>query len=80
MKQITIDKEGIYVVNYFKTVIILPQIAKERGWNTVDTLSECCMNAGLLADSWMKEDIRIYKVSVEVFEELEPKGEVKQII
>jgi len=54
--------------------LTLPQIPKEKGWNKEEFLSECCVKAGLLADSWLKKEVKVYSFQAQILK-LKPDGE-----
>jgi uncharacterized protein (TIGR00296 family) len=64
---IKLGEDGILIERGFQRALYLPQIAIERGWDSLDFLSECCMKAGLMPDAWLDEDTKLYKFKVKVF-------------
>ncbi len=58
--------------------LLLPQVAVEWEWNGTDFLTNCCLKAGLPPDSWLLNEITIKVFEGEIFEEIEPAGEVKK--
>ena len=46
----------------------------ERDWSKEEFLSECCMRAGLLADSSLDKEVKIYTFQTEVLSETESIG------
>ncbi|MCD6547060.1 MAG: AmmeMemoRadiSam system protein A [Nanoarchaeota archaeon] len=57
--------------------VFLPQVWEELP-NKEDFLNALCLKAGLPPYCW-KENIKLYKFSVEAFEEEKPNGEVKRV-
>jgi len=69
-KDIVLGRDGIMVEHGFANALILPQVAVENGWTEFDLLGECCMKAGLMADSWLTSpQIDIYKFQAEIWRE-----------
>jgi uncharacterized protein (TIGR00296 family) len=70
-KNIELGQDGLLIEQAFASALILPQIALESNYNKTDLFSECCMNAGLLSDSWLTSTrIKIYKFQTEIFREV----------
>jgi uncharacterized protein (TIGR00296 family) len=78
VKEVEIGRDGLIVEKGFRRGLLLPQVPVEWKWKTEEFLSHTCMKAGLLPDSWLDEEIKIYKFSAKVFSEVEPKGEIKE--
>lgn len=80
-KNIVIGREGLLVKGTFNSGLLLPQVAVEYKWNATEFLNQVCTKAGLPPESWREFDkCRIYKFQGQVFSELGPNGEVKQLI
>lgn len=47
---------GIVVARGFRRAVLLPQVARERGWGAEQTLATVCVKAGLPADAWRDPD------------------------
>ena len=75
-KAVTIGVDGLIAAKGPARGLLLPQVPVEWGWGPEEFLSEACMKAGLLPDSWLDESTRIYKFQSEVFAETEPRGAV----
>jgi uncharacterized protein (TIGR00296 family) len=75
-QMIRIGLDGLIVKKGWFTGLILPQVAVEWNWDAEEFLSNCCIKAGLPPDAWLDRDIQIYRFQAEIFEELEPQGEV----
>lgn len=73
LKEIKLGRDGLLVEKGFFKGLILPQVPKEKGWNKEDFLSECCVKAGLLADSWLKKEVKVYKFQAQILK-LKPGG------
>ena len=80
LKQITIGKHGLIAHIGRHTGRLLPQVAVERGWSKEEFLSNLCIHAGLLADTWREEILHISTFTAQIFEEETPDGTVKEVI
>ncbi|UCE75398.1 MAG: TIGR00296 family protein [Methanomassiliicoccales archaeon] len=76
VKEVEIGRDGLIVEKGFRKGLLLPQVPVEWKWKVDEFLSHTCMKAGLLPDSWLDEDIKIYRFTAKVFSELEPRGEI----
>jgi len=77
-KVIRIGVDGLIVERGFYKGLLLPQVPVEWGWDEEEFLSNACMKAGLTPDSWLLKDTKVYKFQAEIFEEEEPRGQVKR--
>ena len=59
--------------------LLLPQVAVKYRWSPEEFVQNTCLKAGLSKDCWKEKDVKIYRFSAEVFEEVEPWGEVLRI-
>ena len=75
---IDIGRHGLIVEGRRSSGLLLPQVAVEWEWNGADFLTNCCLKAGLPPDSWLLNDVTIKVFEGEIFEEIEPAGEVKK--
>ena len=76
--EIKIGRDGLIVEQGFFKGLLLPQVPVEQGWDVEGFLSNACMKAGLLPDSWFDEKTKIYKFSGQIFTEITPRGEIKE--
>lgn len=79
-KSIRIGVDGLIVERGLYRGLLLPQVPIEWGWDEEEFLSNTCMKAGLTPDSWLLKDVKVYKFQAEIFEEEEPRGQVKRRI
>ena len=77
-EKVEIGKDGLIVERGFYRGLLLPQVATEYGWDSVEFLNETCIKAGLPPDCWFEKDVKIYKFQAEIFEEEEPRGNIKK--
>jgi len=69
--EIVIGRDGLYVIKGFNRGVLLPQVATENGWDKETFLSQTCVKAGLSADTWQKEEIKLLRFEASVFGEKE---------
>jgi AmmeMemoRadiSam system protein A len=67
VNEIEVGKHGLYMVNGFRSGLLLPQVATEYGWDRETFLKETCYKAGLPPDSWKDESTEIYIFSAVYF-------------
>ncbi len=63
-RHIEIGTHGLYIVKEQRSGLLLPQVAKEHGWDRDMFLQQLCMKAGLPKDAW--RDAKLYRFSVEI--------------
>jgi uncharacterized protein (TIGR00296 family) len=76
-KEITIGRDGLIVGRHARRGLLLPQVAPEWNWDAEEFLSNCCLKAGLPPDAWLDKETEVEKFQAVVFEEAQPKGEVR---
>jgi uncharacterized protein (TIGR00296 family) len=77
--KVNVGEDGLIVEKGMFKGLLLPQVPVEWEWNAEEFLCQCCIKAGLTPDSWLTKDTKIYKFQAIIFEEEQPKGEVKQL-
>ncbi len=75
-KEIVIGRDGLIVEYGWYRGLLLPQVPVEYKWDTETFLAETCMKAGLPPDSWLIDDVKIYRFEARIFTEIEPNGKV----
>jgi AmmeMemoRadiSam system protein A len=68
---ITIGRHGLVAEQGARRGLLLPQVARERGWTAEQFLSQTCAKAGLPQDAW-RHGARISRFEAEVFGGKEP--------
>jgi len=63
-RHIEIGTHGLYIVKEQRSGLLLPQVAKEHGWDRDMFLEQLCMKAGLPKDAW--RDAKLYRFSAEI--------------
>jgi uncharacterized protein (TIGR00296 family) len=77
--KIVIGRDGLIVATPMSQGLLLPQVAVEHGFDSMEFLSQTCMKAGLMPDAWLN-GADVYSFAGQVFEEVEPCGEVREKI
>ncbi len=80
LEKIKIGKDGLIIQYGPYSGLLLPQVPVEEGWDVVEFLSYTCLKAGLPPDCWTWKGIKIYKFQGQIFEEVEPKGKVVEVV
>ena len=75
---VDVGRHGLIMERGWNKGLLLPQVPVEWGWGSEEFLSQTCMKAGLLPDSWLQEGTNCYKFEAEVFSEEKPDGAVKR--
>lgn len=78
-KLLTIGRDGLIVSSGLQSGLLLPQVAVEYDLGPEDFLSQTCMKAGLLPDSWLDPMTAVQRFRAEIFAEEQPRGEVKPV-
>ncbi len=70
--------DGLIAERGFNKGLLLPQVPVEWGWNAEEFLGQTCLKAGLPTTSWLERDVKIQRFQAQIFEEIEPGGEVEE--
>jgi AmmeMemoRadiSam system protein A len=65
--QVQVGVHGLVVGHLGRRGVLLPQVARERGWDRETFLSWTCRKAGLPPDTWRDPDCRIDAFTAFVF-------------
>jgi AmmeMemoRadiSam system protein A len=65
---IEVGRHGLYISKRGRSGLLLPQVATDHGWSTLEFLEQTCGKAGLGRDDW-REGAKIEIFSAEVFGE-----------
>lgn len=68
-KHIRVPQDGIVVKKGERSGLLLPQVAKEFGWDAKEFLTQTCIKAGLSPTCWKNENIDIFKFQAQIFRE-----------
>jgi AmmeMemoRadiSam system protein A len=70
LEEVKIGRDGLYVQRPpHKGGLLLPQVAVEQNWDTLQFLAATCRKAGYPIDAWRDAETRIYRFSAQVFGE-----------
>jgi len=75
---VRVGVHGLIVEGMGTSGLLLPQVATEWKWDAAEFLTNCCMKAGLPPDSWLLDGVKVKVFEGEIFEELQPDGEVRR--
>ena len=78
LKEIKIGRDGLIVEKGFYRGLLLPQVPVEQKWDIETFLSQTCMKAGLMPDSWFDKEIKISRFSGQIFTEKSPNGDIEE--
>ncbi len=74
--KIVIGQHGIIVDGFGAKGLLLPQVALDEKFDSEEFLSECCMKAGLLPDTWLTGRVQVSRFEGQIFYEETPGGVV----
>ena len=78
LKEVKIGVHGLIAEHGFYRGLLLPQVPVEWKWDVEEFLAQTCWKAGLPMDCWLDENTKIYRFTAEIFEEEEPRGNVRR--
>ncbi|MFX1238731.1 MAG: TIGR00296 family protein, partial [Promethearchaeota archaeon] len=80
LEKIVIGRDGLIVERGMRRGLLLPQVPVDHGrnWSSEEFLNHTCQKAMLSSDAWKKGDTNIYTFQAILFEEIDPRGEVKR--
>lgn len=73
---VLVGRDGLIVKHGRSAGLLLPQVPVEWGWDSTEFISQACLKAGLLPDSWFEPGTEIYTFQAQVFREVSPAGPV----
>jgi uncharacterized protein (TIGR00296 family) len=76
IREVQVGRDGLIVDGYGTSGLLLPQVAPEQGWSSVELLEGTSEKAGLPARAWRDPKVRIRRFEAEVFAEHSPGGPV----
>ncbi len=74
--EIVVGRHRIVVTGGGQRGLLLPQVAVEEGFDLEEFLSQCCLKAGLLPDTWLTGKVQVSRFEGQVFSEEKPGGPV----
>ncbi len=75
--RIVIGRDGLIVADARSQGLLLPQVAVEHGFDSLEFLCQTCMKACLMPDAWLN-GAKVYSFQGQIFEEMEPGGEIRE--
>ncbi|MGB9902238.1 TIGR00296 family protein [Methanothrix sp.] len=75
-ERVQIGRHGLIVTKGMYSGLLLPQVATEYGFDSVDFLCQTCLKAGLPVDAWLDDDTVIECFEAQIFSETSPNGDV----
>lgn len=73
---VRVGKDGLIVSRGPYSGLLLPQVAPEWGFDSLEFLSQTCVKAGLSPDAWLDEDTEVQHFEAQIFAEVAPEREV----
>lgn len=73
---VRIGTDGLIVSKGPFSGLLLPQVAPEWGFDSLEFLSQTCVKAGLPPDAWMDEETEVQHFEAQIFAEIAPEREV----
>jgi AmmeMemoRadiSam system protein A len=69
IEEISVGRHGLYIVQGHFRGLLLPQVAREYGWDRETFLQQTCYKAGLNESAWKDPRTILYIFEAEVFSE-----------
>ncbi|NLH22732.1 MAG: TIGR00296 family protein [Methanothrix sp.] len=73
---VVIGRDGLIVTRGPYSGLLLPQVAPEWGFDSLEFLSHTCLKAGLPPDAWLDEETEVQHFQAQIFAEVAPGREV----
>lgn len=71
VEAIVVGRHGLMVARGSKRGLLLPQVASERKWSSLQLLEETCVKAGLGRGAWRDPGTQVFAFTAEIFSERE---------
>ncbi len=69
VSEIQVGKHGIYIISPRGRGVLLPQVAREYGWDRETFLNQTCLKAGLSPECWHDPNTQVLIFSAQIFGE-----------
>jgi len=79
LTEVEVGKHGVGVEGRGTAGWMYPTVPVDNDWSTPEYLDRTCRKAGLPADGWLDDDVRVVKLVGRVLAENEPGGSVTQL-
>lgn len=76
VRRVEVGRHGLIVRGGKRGGLLLPQVAPEWGWSSLEFLQHTCSKGGFEPDFWRSADARVLTFEAEVFAESSPYGPV----
>lgn len=73
---VRIGSDGLIVSQGMRSGLLLPQVAPEWGFDSMEFLSQTCLKAGLAPDAWLDDDTQVFHFEAQIFAEVAPEREI----
>ena len=73
---VTIGRDGLIVSKGPFSGLLLPQVAPEWGFDSLEFLIQTCIKAGLPPDAWMDEETQVQHFEAQIYAEVAPEREI----
>ena len=73
---VQVGTDGLIVSKGPFSGLLLPQVAPEWGFDSLEFLSQTCVKAGLPPDAWLDEETKVQHFEAQIFAEIAPEREV----
>ncbi|MCD6428753.1 MAG: TIGR00296 family protein [Desulfurococcales archaeon] len=73
---VVLGEDGLIAEYGIYKGLLLPEVPVEYCWDSETFLSETCIKAGMSADCWLSNKVKIMKFTAKTFREVSPGGEV----
>jgi uncharacterized protein len=73
---VRIGQDGLIVSKGPFSGLLLPQVAPEWDFDSMEFLSQTCIKAGLPPDAWLDEDTQVQHFEAQIFAEVAPEREI----
>ena len=75
---VQVGRDGLIVSKGPLSGLLLPQVALECGFDSLEFLSQTCVKAGLPPDAWLDEDTEVQHFQAQIFAEMAAEREVSE--
>jgi len=78
VEHIKIGRHGLIIRARYGSGLLLPQVASEWGWSSLEFLDHVCEKAGLPIHAWQDLGNKIFKFQAQIFHEKAPNGKIEE--
>ena len=66
---VVVGRHGLLIIGRGRRGLLLPQVAVEHEWTAEEFVEQTCIKAGLDADAWRADGVRLQTFTADVFSE-----------